>query len=277
MSTHIAHNGRPYRSGTANATTRGTLHGSCLADRSAKPAPAPGRAGRPDSCARVRSGIVQTSDGGRPERAARIRRRDRHGRGLRGVLAPPGVPLHRTRAQQFDDLVLQAVARLEPRWEAHLAGVEIAVEEIPPPAAVAPGTAVPGPVPLARLDPGSSRITPQETGWPGGHAHPAGEDAPGMGLPDVTGPDVTGPGEGWPGVGGRSEPAQAGPVGPDGRPAGSAAPRPPRIVVYRRPLLARADTEEDLAELVFEVVVEEFARLLGVDPADVDPGYPEDD
>ena len=201
----------------------------------------------------LRSGIVQTGDGGRPERAARIRRRDRHGRGLRGVLAPPGVPLHRTRAQRFDDLVLQAVARLEPRWEAHLAGVEIAVEEIPPPAAVAPGTAVSGPVPLARLDPGSSRITPPAAGWPG----VTGPDVTG---PDVTGPDVTGPGE----------PAQAGP-------AGSAAPRPPRIVVYRRPLLARADTEEDLAELVFEVVVEEFARLLGVDPADVDPGYPEDD
>ncbi len=53
-------------------------------------------------------------------------------------------------------------------------------------------------------------------------------------------------------------------------------PRPPRIVVYRRPLLARADSEEDLSEMVFEVVVEEFARLLGVDPADVDPGYPDD-
>jgi predicted Zn-dependent protease with MMP-like domain len=44
-------------------------------------------------------------------------------------------------------------------------------------------------------------------------------------------------------------------------------------VVYRRPLLARADGEEDLGELVFDVVVEEFAQLLGVDPEDVDPGY----
>ena len=216
---------------------------------------------------------MQTGDGGRPERAARIRRRDRHGRGLRGVLAPPGVPLHRTRAQRFDDLVLQAVARLEPRWEAHLAGVEIAVEEIPPPAAVAPGTAVSGPVPLARLDPGSSRITPPAAGWPGVTGPDVtGPDVTGPDVtgPDVTGPDVTGPDVTGPDVTGPGEPAQAGP-------AGSAAPRPPRIVVYRRPLLARADTEEDLAELVFEVVVEEFARLLGVDPADVDPGYPEDD
>ncbi len=48
---------------------------------------------------------------------------------------------------------------------------------------------------------------------------------------------------------------------------------PPRIVVYRRPLMARADGEEELGELVFDVVVEEFARMLGIDPADVDPGY----
>ena len=48
---------------------------------------------------------------------------------------------------------------------------------------------------------------------------------------------------------------------------------PPRIVVYRRPLIARADGEEDLGELIFDVVVEEFARLLGIDPRDVDPGY----
>jgi predicted Zn-dependent protease with MMP-like domain len=53
--------------------------------------------------------------------------------------------------------------------------------------------------------------------------------------------------------------------------------RPPRIVVYRRPLMARADGDDDLGELVFEVVVEEFARLLGLDPEDVDPGYPADD
>ena len=61
-------------------------------------------------------------------RPARIRRRDRHGRGLRGVLAPPGVPLHRSRSERFDELILEAVARLEPRWEAQLSGVEFAVE-----------------------------------------------------------------------------------------------------------------------------------------------------
>jgi predicted Zn-dependent protease with MMP-like domain len=58
------------------------------------------------------------------------------------------------------------------------------------------------------------------------------------------------------------------PAGAGGQPA-----RPPRIVVYRRPLAARADTEEELGELIFEVLVEEFAQLLGVEPEDVDPGY----
>ena len=35
-------------------------------------------------------------------------RRDRHGRGLRGRLVPADVPLARSRAEQFDDLVLDA-------------------------------------------------------------------------------------------------------------------------------------------------------------------------
>jgi predicted Zn-dependent protease with MMP-like domain len=142
---------------------------------------------------------------------------------LRGVLVPPDVPLHRTRAEAFDDLVLQAVARLEPQWEAHLSGVEFAVEEIPP--ADFPVTGSHGPVPLSRLD---------------------------LGTPPA-GPGGQGPGPDMPGAADEQH--------------------PPRIVVYRRPLLARADGEEELGELVFDVVVEEFARILGIDPADVDPGY----
>ena len=58
-------------------------------------------------------------------------RRDRHGRGLRGRLVPDGVPLARSRAEQFDDLVLDAVEDLERRWEKELAGVEFAVEDVP--------------------------------------------------------------------------------------------------------------------------------------------------
>jgi len=53
-----------------------------------------------------------------------------------------------------------------------------------------------------------------------------------------------------------------------------ASDTPARIVLYRRPLMARADAEEELAELVLDVIVEQFARWLGVDPQTVDPGYP---
>ncbi len=131
------------------------------------------------------------------------------------MLAPQDVPIYRSRSERFDDLVLQAVAQLEPRWAAELSGVEFAVEEIP---AGEQSADLPDPVPLARLDPGSG--SPRDAG----------------------------------------------------RPAS-----PPRIVLYRRPLLARADGAEDLGELVLDVVVEEFAQLLGMDPRMVDPGYPADD
>lgn len=143
----------------------------------------------------------------------RIKRRDRHGRGMRGPLTPPDVPLHRSRAQQFGDLVVEAIARLEPRWEAELSQVEFAVQEVPD---SDPSDDARDAVPLARLDPGSGNA--------------------------------------------QEDPANG-----------------PRIVLYRRPLMARADDEDELAELVFDIVVEEFARLLGVDPETVDPGYDEDE
>jgi predicted Zn-dependent protease with MMP-like domain len=141
----------------------------------------------------------------------RPRRRDRHGRGLRGRLLPPGVPLYRTRSQQFDDMVLDAVARLEGRWEAELTRVEFAVQEVPEAEELADDS---GPLPLSRTVPGS---------------------------PESRGPD---------------------------RPAA-----PARIVVYRRPLLARSERDSELSDLVFDVVIEEFARFLGLDPDSVDPGY----
>jgi predicted Zn-dependent protease with MMP-like domain len=121
------------------------------------------------------------------------------------------VPLHRSRAQQFGDLVLEAVAQLEPRWEAELARVEFAVQEVPD---HDPPDDAPDAVPLGMLDPGS--------------------------------PDSDDPANG------------------------------PRIILYRRALLARAEGEEELAELVLDVVVEEFARLLGIDPEVVDPDYREE-
>jgi Zincin-like metallopeptidase len=158
--------------------------------------------------AAIRSVTVHDGNANGRVTASRPHRRDRHGRGLRGPLVPADVPLHRTRAERFDDLVLLAVSQLEPRWETELSRVEFAVEEIPPAWQYGDDE---DPVPLARLDPESA-------------------------------------------------------LGPDEHPA--------RIVLYRRPLLARADGEEELAELILDVVVEQFAHWLGVDPRTVDPGYP---
>ena len=50
------------------------------------------------------------------------------------MLAPRDVPISRTRAERFDDLVLDAVEDLEQHWAAELADVEFAVEDVPPPA-----------------------------------------------------------------------------------------------------------------------------------------------
>lgn len=65
-------------------------------------------------------------------RAAPVRRRDRRGRGPRGLLLPPSLPAYRTRSERFDDAVLDAVERLERRWARQLEGTEFAVEEVPP-------------------------------------------------------------------------------------------------------------------------------------------------
>lgn len=86
--------------------------------------------------------------------------RDRRGRGLRRPLVPAEVPLARTRAEEFDDLVLDAVEHLERRWRDELTGVEFAVEEVPYVESADPDRLVHGSdvvedgnVPLARLLP----------------------------------------------------------------------------------------------------------------------------
>jgi predicted Zn-dependent protease with MMP-like domain len=145
----------------------------------------------------------------------RAGRRDRRGRGLRGRLVPPGVPLARSRAQQFDDLVLDAVEHLERRWAKDLEPVEFAVEDVPP-------------VPAAGADTVFDSDVVEDDAIPLARLLPAGRD-------------------------------------PDGRAV------PPRIVVYRRPLEVRSMDRIDLADLVHEVVVEQVANLLGLDPDDVDP------
>ncbi len=123
-------------------------------------------------------------------------RRDRRGRGLRGSLTPGDLPVTLTRAEQFDELVLTAVTRLERRWGDQLAVVEVAGEDVPGPDA--------DPVPL-----------------------------------------------------GRSEVATL--------------DRPARLVVYRRPVEARARSRGAREDLVHAVVVDQLAELLGLDRATVDP------
>ena len=50
---------------------------------------------------------------------------------------------------------------------------------------------------------------------------------------------------------------------------------PARIVIYRRPVTTRAHGDADLAALVTEVVTEQVAALLGVQPGDLDPRWDE--
>jgi predicted Zn-dependent protease with MMP-like domain len=48
---------------------------------------------------------------------------------------------------------------------------------------------------------------------------------------------------------------------------------PARIVVYRRPGETRANDRHELVALVNDVVVEQVAAMLEVDPHELDPGY----
>jgi len=83
------------------------------------------------------------------------RRRDRHGRGLRGPLAPASSPATVPRAEHFGDIVVAAVDRVEPRWGGRLAAVDVEIYDVPD---VGGGSTE---VPLAahRHDPGSRTAT----------------------------------------------------------------------------------------------------------------------
>ena len=111
-----------------------------------------------------------------------------------------------SRSDRFDELVLDAAARLEERSRAGFGDVEFAVEDVPP-SDPAPWEAAD--VPLGRLFAAQART-------------------------------------------------------------------PARIVVYRRPVETRANDARELAALVNDVVVEQVAALLGVDPRELDPGYDAD-
>ena len=153
--------------------------------------------------------IVQREDRlDRPPRPSRVRRRDRRGRGLRAPLAPREVPIGRSRAAQFDDLVLDAVEDLERNWASELAGIEFAIEDVPPP---------------GRVDFDPETVT--DRGIALGHLYRNG-------------------------------------LGPVTKPV---------VVVYRRPVEARAADLLDRGDIVFNVITELVAELLGKDVDDLDP------
>jgi len=84
--------------------------------------------------------------GDRPGGDRDHRRRDRRGRGIRGPFAPQAVPITRSRAAAFDELVLDAVEHLEVRWSDQLNKIQFAVEDVPPAALL--GRSAIEPVPL---------------------------------------------------------------------------------------------------------------------------------
>lgn len=131
-------------------------------------------------------------------RTAAAIRRDRRGRGLRGPLAWPRVPVMLTPSQRFDEVVLDAVAAVERDLGRELDGLELAVEDVPP-----------------------SDPRPWESGVPLGRLFPA-----------------------------------------EGR-------HPARLVLYRRPVETRAESPEEVASLVHEVLAEQVASWLGIDPDDL--------
>lgn len=155
---------------------------------------------------------------------------------MRGPLAPPRVPLARTRAERFEDHVRDAVELLERRWADELARVEFAVEEVPPVSAAGSAT-----------DFTSGSIMDESDGLSGILAGAAGE------APDS--------GDGVP----------LGRLVRGSRGRSGARRLPDRIVVYRMPLEARAASAGELAVLVYGVIVRELATLLDLDPETVDP------
>jgi predicted Zn-dependent protease with MMP-like domain len=74
---------------------------------------------------------------------------------MRGPLAPSHVPIARSRGERFDDLVLDAVDRLKPRWGKQLSAVEFAVEDVPPADELVDGPArlSSDPIPFGRAQP----------------------------------------------------------------------------------------------------------------------------
>lgn len=168
----------------------------------------PSRGEQPLNISLVPQGLPTVEGSAAAPRGFTRRRRDRHGRGLRGPLLPAELPGSRTRGEKFDDLVVDSAERLRELWPAALAEVSYLVEEVPQQleALIASGEQAP----LGKYAP----------------ATPATQD----------------------------------------RPASPAV-----IAIYRHPVEALCDTAGQVRELVHEVVIEQVAGLLNMDPDTVDP------
>jgi predicted Zn-dependent protease with MMP-like domain len=119
------------------------------------------------------------------------------------------VPLHRSRSEEFDELVMDAVDEIEEHWATEVAALEFAVEEVPP---TTPGVEYEPDVVVDR-------------GVALGRLYRSG-------LPEIP---------------------------------------QPVVVVYRRPIEARAVDLDDRADLVFMVVADLTAEFLGKDIEEIDP------
>lgn len=137
-------------------------------------------------------------------RPFRQRRRNRHGRGLRGELIPAHLAGSRSRSERFDAWVLESAQRLERLWGEDIQTYQFVVQDIPP------GL--------------------EELAHTGGH------------IPYAAGTPAAGP-------------------------------RPAVITVYRHPVESAARGLVPVSELIHDVVVEQLALLMDMDPETVDPTY----
>ena len=150
------------------------------------------------------SSSAALSSPGAPARSFRDRRRNRHGRGLRGDLIPPHLAGARTRGERFDEWVLESAQRLERLWGEKIQSYQFVVEEIPPKLEELARSG--GPIPL-------------------GAGSPAAPD------------------------------------------------RPPVITIYRHAVETAARGLVPASELLHDVIVEQLAALMGMDPESIDPAY----
>lgn len=157
------------------------------------------------------SATERSADAGAPEVPVRhfgARRRNRHGRGLRGPLIPANLPASRTRSENFDELVAESAERLRELWGATLEEVEYIIEEVPEQLEAL--IASRAQAPLGKYRRGPSEETGKMVAF---------------------------------------------------------------VIIYRHPIEALCDAPWQVRELVHEVIIEQVAGLLNVDPDGIDPFF----